>query len=264
MGIIASYFVEYALRQYFIKTKVEQALFESESANKAKNDFLAVMNHELRSPLIAIKGFSEVAIHELVGDMAQHKEVYKDYAREINTSADHLLHIINDILDYSKVSSGKVTLKSSDFSAQAVLEETARMLQPQAQAKSLDVTIDSAEDIMLTADRQLTKQMLINLLSNAIKFSPEGKRITLAAQQQEEGIVLSVTDEGVGIAPQDHVKVLEPFIQIDDPFSREQATLGTGLGLPFVKKVMELHGGILILESKKGEGTRMSLKFPRS
>jgi signal transduction histidine kinase len=225
-----------------------------------RSEFLANMSHELRTPLNAIMGFSEVIKDEMFGDVSVPQ--YAEYARDIHNSGAHLLEIINDILDLSKVEAGRFELAEEDVDIAEVVAAVQQLVKGRAEAKGIVLTDRLADGLpRLHADRRTLKQMLLNLLSNGIKFTPSGGSVridgTVAANG---GIRLAVSDTGIGIAPEHLGKVLEPFGQVDSPLAREHQ--GTGLGLPLVKAMVELHGGRLELDSAEGRGSTVALCFP--
>ena len=233
---------------------------EAEAASRAKTEFLANMSHELRTPLNAIIGFSEIIKTEMLGPLGTAR--YKFYAQDICDSGQHLLEVIGDILDISKVEAGGFELNAEAADLGDIIELCVRLVRERAEAAgiTLDVKIDPALPQLLL-DRRLVKQSLINLLSNAIKFSPDPGPVTVRAARVSDGsVLLVVTDAGMGIAEADIPKILQPFSQVESAFSRSHQ--GTGLGLPLTKSFIEAHGGALELRSKVGEGTSVSLRFP--
>ncbi|MEQ8665902.1 MAG: HAMP domain-containing sensor histidine kinase [Rhodospirillales bacterium] len=239
---------------------LELAKRDLEQASRAKSQFLAHMSHELRTPLNAISGFSDMIRRKAVG--GDISDQYVDYAQHIYTSGDHLLAIINDVLDLSKVEAGHFEI---DPQVLALRDEIVACLYvidapKQNNCRAINVTVaDDCESI--TTDRRMLKQILINLLSNAAKYSPEGCTISVDARRLENGdICVSVTDDGIGIAPEDIPRVLEPFGQ-----SRTNVQVshqGTGLGLSISRTMMEQLGGSLTIESQLGQGTTVRLRFP--
>jgi signal transduction histidine kinase len=205
-------------------------------------------------------GFSEIIQNEMFGhiDIPQ----YVEYARDIYGSGAHLLDIINDILDLSKVESGKFDLIEENVAIEDVIFAVCNIVKGKADEKNLHIA-PRLPGIMpaLYADKRALKQMMLNLLSNAVKFTPKDGEVAISAAVAEDGAVeISVSDSGIGIAPHDMDKVMAPFGQVDSDLSREHE--GTGLGVPLVKAMIELHGGTLIIDSTPGEGSTVTLRFP--
>lgn len=234
----------------------------AEHANRAKSEFLAVMSHELRSPMNAIMGFSEVIHQQMFGPAGQPK--YVDYARDIHVSARHLLDLINDILDLAKVEAGKLELEDDELDVAETMEGALLFVRERATNHGVSLATEVAGGLpRLRGDRRAIKQMLLNLLSNAVKFTPGGGRITAGARLEADGsLVLSVADTGIGIAAEDIATVLRPFGQVRNAMSDQHP--GTGLGIPLVKSLIELHGGLFDLDSAPGTGTTVTLRFPAS
>ena len=220
------------------------------------------MSHELRTPLNAIIGFSEIMQNEMFGKIGN--DHYTAYARDIHESGMHLLYVINDILDLSKIEAGKLSLNLADVNLADAIDASIRLMR-QAAADG-DVTVESklGDDLpIVRVDLRMLKQMLMNLLSNAIKFTPVGGRVRVTvARAGAEHVKIAVVDSGIGISPEDLPRVLEPFIQADQPVAPRET--GTGLGLPLTKSLVELHGGTFQLWSRVGFGTRAVLRLPIS
>jgi PAS domain S-box-containing protein len=235
---------------------------EAEFANHAKSEFLANMSHELRTPLNAIIGFSQMIADGICGPQADPK--HAEYADDIKSSGEHLLELINDILDLSKIEAGKVTLNEDDVDVGGIIRSSMTLLSKRDDSGGLTLEYDLPSDLpMLRADGRMVKQILLNLLSNAIKFTPPKGTITVNAWiDPKEGYMLSVTDTGLGIAPGDIPNVMEPFGQIDGVVNRSHS--GTGLGLPLTKSLVELHGGSFELQSTVDVGTTVTVRFPAS
>jgi signal transduction histidine kinase len=233
----------------------------AELADRAKSEFLATMSHELRTPLNAVLGFSEMMLSEVFGPLGN--ERYLGYAEDIRSSGRHLLSIINDVLDLSKASSGKLELFEGDVDAGNAVEAACRLVQPRVAAAGLSLAMMLPKrPLTVIADERLLKQILLNLLANACKFTPRGGGIVCAVAQDAEGLCFRVTDTGIGIPQEDLERVLQPFVQADSSHSRRHE--GTGLGLALVKAMVELHGGRLTLESTVGEGTTATVILPAS
>ncbi|WGM38682.1 ATP-binding protein [Caulobacter sp. NIBR1757] len=242
--------------------KYEAEKVRAEGANKAKSEFLANMSHELRTPLNAINGFSEIMVAEMYGPMGDGR--YKDYANDIHNSGQHLLALINDILDMSKIEAGKMNLKFEPISLEDVTEDAVRLVRNRAEAAGLEVGIEFPHLPEVEGDYRAIKQVLLNLLSNAIKFTPRGGRVTVRAEPRRdvlgERIRVSVTDTGIGISREDLARLAQPFEQVESQHSK--TTQGTGLGLALTKSLVELHEGSLEMDSAPGEGTTVSFSLP--
>ena len=233
---------------------------EADAANRSKTDFLHNMSHELRTPLNAIIGFSEVMEKELLGPLGT--DQYVEYAADIHKSGDHLLSIINDILDLAKIEAGKYELVETEVDLAEVIDSCCRLVDNRAKQSGHTLSAKVSEDLLgVHADRRALKQILLNLLSNALKFTPDGGEITVTAGISGDGCAeLSVTDTGIGIAEENIETVLSNFGQVDTGLSREYE--GTGLGLPLVKWLAKLHGGTLRIDSKIDAGTTVTVTFP--
>ncbi|HKU54404.1 MAG TPA: MHYT domain-containing protein [Rhizomicrobium sp.] len=235
------------------------ALEAAQAASKSKSAFLASMSHELRTPLNAILGFSETMHCEAFGPLGSPR--YRDYLGNIHESGTHLLALINAILDMVHFDAGHVDMQEEVFDPQALIDQCLRMAAVQAEKADIQVATDIPADLpLLNADRRRIKQVLINLLSNAVKFTPPGGQIGLSVRSTIDGLALTVSDNGIGIAPHDIPKALERFGQVDSSLARKYE--GTGLGLPLSKQFVEMHGGSLVLESQAGTGTTVTVTLP--
>lgn len=236
------------------------AKLAAETANQTKSRFLANMSHELRTPLNAIIGFSEIIYSQAHGAIGNEK--YVGYASDINKSGMHLLEIINDILDLSKVEAGELELHEEAVCVYDVVNSSLRMVKERANKGAVNLTTNSQSDIPpLYADECKLKQILINLLANAIKFTPAGGEVQIRVWYAgNSGVVFQITDTGIGIAPEDIYSALTPFKQIEGDFNRKFE--GTGLGLPLAKLLTERHGGSLDLQSQVGIGTTVTIRLP--
>jgi two-component system cell cycle sensor histidine kinase PleC len=234
----------------------------AEMASRAKSQFLANMSHELRTPLNAVLGFSEVIRDRLFGDDAMPR--YADYAANIHASGSHLLGLINDVLDLSKIEAGKLELSPEPFDLAQDASEALRFVEPQAARKHVELVREIPESLDVVADKRALRQITVNLLANAVKFTPEGGIVTLSLRKDlNADVVLAVSDTGVGIHPDDMPRVLETFGQ-----GRHDVTPpdehGTGLGLAIVKSLIEAHGGRISIESQVGEGTTVTVILPQA
>ncbi|MEO4044811.1 ATP-binding protein [Hoeflea sp. CAU 1731] len=230
----------------------------AEAANKAKSEFLANMSHELRTPLNAIIGFSEILQNRMFGPLGSEK--YSEYADDIHSSGKHLLGVINDILDMSKIEAGRLRLDQETIDIAPLIDETLRLIAIQAENKSITIKSNIAEGLALFADRRAIKQILLNLLSNALKFSDEGGRITVRARRHKDAVTLTIEDKGIGIPAAALRKIGQPFEQVQNQFSKSKG--GSGLGLAISRALTELHDGAMKIRSKPGVGTIVSLRLP--
>jgi two-component system cell cycle sensor histidine kinase PleC len=234
--------------------KYEGEKVKAEGANKAKGEFLANMSHELRTPVNAINGFSEIMMGEMYGPLGDDR--YREYATDIHASGQHLLALINDILDMSKIEAGKLKLRLEAVHVEDVAEDTIRLMRNKADAAGLTLSMDLARAPETECDYRAVKQILLNLVSNAVKFTPRGGSVAISAQTVGSRLKVAVTDTGIGIAKSDLERLARPFEQVETQHAK--TTQGTGLGLALTKSLVELHGGELVIESEPGRGTTVS------
>lgn len=240
---------------------LREARDQATESSRSKSQFLANMSHELRTPLNAIIGFSEALERELFGPVGNPR--YLEYATDIHDSGVHLLNLINDILDLSKIEAGHFTLHEDETNLTDVIASACRIVRHRAQQASIKIETNlPSAPIILSADERALKQILINLVSNAVKFSTDRGIVRIEAKVSSEGLRIAVIDNGIGIAPQDIPKALAPFTQVDGTLSRTHE--GTGLGLPLAKHMTELHGGSLSIVSALGQGTTILVDLPAS
>lgn len=239
---------------------LQAAKDEAEAANRAKSYFLANVSHELRTPLNAVIGYSEVLRDEIFGPMEHEK--YHEYSRDIHASGTHLLELIEDILDLSKIETGNIVVDEKEIDITSMMAETMRIAAPAVQKGNFELSVDVASEFpVLQADETRLRQVLLNLLSNAFKFTPEGGRIDVTVDINEDGEPqFSVRDTGIGIAAEDIQHVLAPFGRVQQPTVDNER--GTGLGLPLSKSLVEMHGGTFRISSTPGEGTEVTFTLP--
>lgn len=241
--------------------RLEDAKFIAEAASRAKSDFLANVSHELRTPLNAVMGFSEIIRDGMVGPVTDEQ---KEYLNDIMESGQHLLDLINDILDLSKIEAGKMELDVSEFDFRELVERSLIMFKEKAFKHKIEAGCEVGEGIgNIVADERRLKQVLFNLLSNAFKFTPDGGNITVRARMipgEPKQIECSVEDTGIGIKQEDMPRLFKPFEQLESVLTKEHP--GTGLGLALCRKIVELHGGRIWVESEFGKGSRFIFVIP--
>jgi cell cycle sensor histidine kinase DivJ len=240
------------------ETAMAEARRAAEEASAAKSRFLATIGHELRTPLNAVVGFSEMMTSDIGGELST---THREYAGLIHQSGKHLLEVVRMLLDMSKIEAGKFELRTEPFQAQDLIAPCFGMVEAMVQSQKVTLIADIADNLpMLVADERACRQILLNLLSNAIKFSHPGGRITVSLKRQGQCLNLSVSDHGVGMAPESLERIGEPFFQVQDGLSRRYE--GTGLGLSIVKGLVDLHEGTLRAMSEIGAGTSVTVLLP--
>ena len=242
--------------------EIQQKSRELEVASQHKSEFLANMSHELRTPLNAIIGFSEVLLERMFGELNEKQD---DYLKDIHTSGRHLLSLINDILDLSKVEAGRMELEPSRFDVPTAIGNAMTLVRERAQRHGIALRIEVAPGVgEIVADERKFKQILLNLLTNAVKFTPDGGRVDVLAHRAGGMLEVAVRDTGIGIAQGDRQAVFEEFRQVGRHYTNKQE--GTGLGLALTKRFVELHGGRIRLESEPGKGSTFTftIPYPRS
>jgi len=247
-----------AIENVRLFNEIQDKSRQLEVANKHKSEFLANMSHELRTPLNAIIGFSEALLEKLFGELNAKQD---DYLKDIHSSGRHLLSLINDILDLSKVEAGRMELELSEFSLPAALQNAMTLVRERAQTHGIKLKARVDPKLgEIRADERKFKQILLNLLSNAVKFTPDGGRVEVDASRNGNSVEVSVKDSGVGIAKEDHETVFEEFRQVGRDYTSKQE--GTGLGLALTRRFVELHGGKIWLKSKPGKGSTFTFTLP--
>ncbi len=238
---------------------LEKALVKAEAVNQAKTLFLANMSHELRTPLNAIIGFSQMIRDQILGPAGV--PAYAEYAKDIHDSGEHLLELINNVLDASRIEVGKLDIKEETVEIGEFAQSAMQTVRMQAAKKSIALELRLPEEpVGLRADTLRLRQILINLLANAVKFTPEGGRVTLSFAASPEAAVFAVADTGIGMSPDEIAVATEPFHQIENALVKRHE--GVGLGLALAKHMTEMHGGTLEIESEKGVGTTVRVVLP--
>ena len=236
----------------------EQEKIRAEQASQSKSEFLANMSHELRTPLNAINGFSDIMKKELFGPLGDPR--YSEYVNDILFSGQHLLSLINDILDMSKIEAGKMTLNTESLQMNDMISQVIRIVRGRAEDNRLKLVYEEVDVPEIEADPRAVKQILLNLATNAIKFTPEGGMVRVVVEPKSAGLIIRVSDTGIGISQEDIKRLAQPFEQIDSQHSRQHE--GTGLGLALSKSLVELHGGNFTIESVVGQGTTVIFTLP--
>jgi len=247
-----------AIENVRLFTELDDKTRQLEVANRHKSEFLANMSHELRTPLNAVIGFSEVLLERMFGEVNPKQE---EYLNDILSSGKHLLSLINDILDLSKIEAGRMELEAQAFDLPSALDNALTLIRERAARHSIGLEVHVDPRIgEVVADERKVKQVLLNLLSNAVKFTPEGGKITMSAGLNGDAVAVSVADTGIGIAAEDQEAVFEEFRQVGDDYARKRE--GTGLGLALARRLVELHGGTLSLHSELGKGSTFTFTIP--
>jgi signal transduction histidine kinase len=243
-----------------MSTTIAERTRDLELANRHKSEFLTSMSHELRTPLNAVIGFSDLLREELFGPLNAKQ---MEYAIDIHEAGGHLLSLINDLLDLSKIEAGQMELERAAVDIPALLHGAANMMRERCLRQNLKLTVDCPPDVRVwQADARRLKQILLNLLANAVKFTPAGGSVQLSARHAADGLWIEVKDSGVGIALEDQAAVFEEFRQVGDDVLRKAE--GTGLGLALVRRMVRLHGGEVQLNSQPGEGSSFRFNIPET
>lgn len=230
----------------------------AEAANRAKSEFLANMSHELRTPLNAILGFSEILQNQMFGPIGSDK--YREYSRDIHESGKHLLNVISDILDMSKIEAGHMRISCETVDLAPLIEETMRLTMLQAEKKNIEVRQACPCNLLAVADRRAMKQILLNLLSNAMKFTNSGGKVEVRARKVDGAVTLTIADTGIGIPKSALQKIGQPFEQVQSQYAKSKG--GSGLGLAISRSLAHLHGGAMRIHSVEGKGTIISVRIP--
>jgi two-component system, cell cycle sensor histidine kinase PleC len=268
VGLFSGYVQELYIRRTYASRKIIEMrsefttilLREADKANKAKNDFLANMSHELRTPLNAIIGFSDLIRRNVHGPI--NNDRYGDYIQDIHASGSNLLSIITDVLDLTRAEAGNLDMREQEVDIGQLLQEAMEVCRSRAQQRKIKLTLcENHDPVFSKVDHRLILQIVLKILSNAIKFSHENGEVRISfGASAEQGLLLRIADDGIGIDAKDIDRVMRPFEQVEDTYARQNG--GTGLGLPYAKKMVEIHGGRLTLESEINRGTIVSIELP--
>lgn len=268
VGLLSCYIQETQTRKGYIAQRIIEdknattnfLLLEANKANRSKSEFLANMSHELRTPLNAIIGFSDLMDKKAFGPVGNAR--YAEYVKHIGTSGNHLLVIINDLLDLAKAEANKMTMDEQNVDVTALAHDSAQLCGPKAAERNIAISVDSSiGSVIARVDSKLMLQLLLNVVSNAVKFSHPDSEVTISLGQTPDlALVITVRDCGIGIAEDDIARVLRPFEQVETSYARRNG--GTGLGLPLAAKLAELHGGALNIDSEPGVGTTVTITLP--
>jgi signal transduction histidine kinase len=243
------------------RDEAELAQADAERANRAKSEFLSGVSHELRTPLNAIIGFSKLLLNPRVGPLNEDQE---EYTRDIVQGAEHLLQLINDILDLAKIEAGKMQIDVAPFALVETLEQSLTIVREKARHHTLKLETEFDEqihDVIVRADQRRIKQVMYNLLSNAVKFTPDGGTITIGARCEDgDHVIIWVRDSGIGIEKEFQSRIFGAFEQVDTSYTKQQQ--GTGLGLALTRRIVSLHGGDIWVESEPNEGSVFSFRLP--
>lgn len=231
---------------------------EQERLDQLKNEFVSMVSHELRTPLTSIKGYVDMVIDGEAGTTNTEQDMYLHIVR---SNTDRLINLVNDLLDISRIESGKITLRLSDVPLQEVVRSVILSLKKQLDAKDMNPTIDMPEKpVMVSADRDRITQVLFNLLSNACNYSPRGASVNIKLVKTDNQVQVDITDTGIGISPEDQARIFTRFYRVDNSMTRQVG--GTGLGLHVAKSIIEMHGGRIWVRSEVGKGSTFSFTLP--